>query len=180
MDLRSFIPPSPYYGRPFTCDGLPELCTVIVIGENASTDMHTDWWTWWPNDKDGFNLSKFESDYDKQRPKTSPTRRYLRLLRSHRMLSFLETNVFSLEKPDGHERNDKPQLELLRWFLSFPSIEDAVVHGEEAQRWMKPLIPDRIRYRPMPHFSSRGQVSKTSINALAEKIKAAQRGSRSA
>lgn len=180
VTLNSLISKLPPGSRPFTCEGLPQNCTVIVIGENPSTAMG-NWRTWWDK-KHGFDLTEFEKAYTEERPRASPTRLYLRRLRSHRLLRCLETNVFPREKPDGHAPDDKPQLDLLRWFLSLPSITDAVVHGDEAQAWMEPLIPkDWIRYWPMPHFSSReGKVSYDIIDALAEKIKAAQRGSRSA
>jgi hypothetical protein len=29
--------------RPFVCDGFPEDCNVIVIGENPATQLTTDW-----------------------------------------------------------------------------------------------------------------------------------------
>jgi hypothetical protein len=50
----------PCYERPFVCDGLPESCSVIIIGENPATSMQTDWWDFW-NDETGFDLGKFES-----------------------------------------------------------------------------------------------------------------------
>jgi hypothetical protein len=65
----------------------------------------------------------------------------------------------------------------LEWAGSAALVTDAVVHGDEAQAWMTPLIPDRVRRWPMAHFSNReGKVSNDIIDAL----KAARRGSRSA
>ena len=74
--------------------------------------MQADWWDLW-DDESGFNLTEFERAYTKLRPKESPTRRYLRLLRSHRLLRCLETNVFPLAKRDGHVSEDEAQLDLL-------------------------------------------------------------------
>jgi len=35
----------PSFTRLFVCDGLPEQCVVIVIGENPLTRLGTDWWS---------------------------------------------------------------------------------------------------------------------------------------
>jgi len=53
-ELRNLIP-KPCPDRPFVCAGLPELCDVVVIGENPATKMKIDWWCFW-TDKNGFNF----------------------------------------------------------------------------------------------------------------------------
>ena len=36
--LKAVIP-SPCYERPFVCDGFPDTCEVLVIGENPATPL---------------------------------------------------------------------------------------------------------------------------------------------
>ncbi len=58
--------PTPCFDRPFVCDGRPECCTVIVIGENPATRMYKDWWSFW-DDGTGFDLRMFEDQYETSR-----------------------------------------------------------------------------------------------------------------
>ena len=49
-ELHRLIP-DPCFDRPFVCDGPPESCDVMVIGENPATKMGTDWWSFWDDEK---------------------------------------------------------------------------------------------------------------------------------
>jgi len=77
--LRNTLP-EPCYDRPFVCNGLPQSCTVMIIGENPATQMQSDWWSFW-NDETGFDLSRFETSYSEarivagKRPLTNTRRR---------------------------------------------------------------------------------------------------------
>ena len=64
-ELRELIPKPPCRDRPFVCDGLPELCDVVVIGENPAQIMNSDWWGFW--DVNRFNFGKFEKAYKEAR-----------------------------------------------------------------------------------------------------------------
>ena len=152
-DLHSIIP-HPCHDRPFVCDGLPQSCTVLVVGENPATNMDTNWWSYW-SDETGFNLSKFEYDYEARRRAqgkraVSPTRERLKRLRS-RGLQCLETNVFAQEGLGGHGAGQS-NIELLRLFLSkLPQLNAIIAHGAEANREI-----DRIELPAWLHlFSTR-------------------------
>jgi hypothetical protein len=62
-ELLKLNVPKPCCGqRPFVCDGLPESCDVVVIGDNPGRLMNKDWWQFW-HDENGFNLGEFEQAY---------------------------------------------------------------------------------------------------------------------
>jgi hypothetical protein len=175
-DLHSIIPKE-HCGRPFTCDGLLQSCTVMVVGENPGTPTETDWWTWWNNETGFFDLRQFEGDYG---PTLTRTRECFNRLRKCHRLRCLETNIYAQEKRDGHVRGDKPQRELLQAFVSeLPGLTDIVTHGRVAEREMKRIISPRLRrWPPMPHFSGARRLSRDAVNELiddlAAKIKAAR------
>lgn len=170
-DLHSLIP-SPCHDRPFVCDGLPQSCTVIVVGENPATDMDSDWWSYW-SDETGFDLSRFEHDYEARRRAqgrlaVSNTRLRLRRLRSHG-LGCLEANAFAREGPGGHG-DGKSNSDLLRLFLSkLPQLKAIIVHGVGAQRAINQIeLPARLHQFSAPHFSRR--VSYDQIDDIAAQI----------
>src|SRR5262245_18709053 len=96
--------PRPCFGRPFVCDGHPENCRAVVIGENPSTEMGADWWSYWDDSK-GFDYGAWKAAYENTREKkgksrVSNTRARLNRLRSGGV-QCLETNVFFNERPNG-------------------------------------------------------------------------------
>ena len=169
--LHSIIP-SPCYERPFVCDGLPQSCTVVVVGENPATKMDTDWWSYW-SDETGFDLGRFEQDYEARRREqgrraVSNTRLRLKRLRS-RGLQCLETNALAPEKPGGHG-DGRSNIGLLRMFLSeLPQLKAIIVHGAEARRAMDRIeLPARLHLFSTPDFSRR--VSYDQIDDIAAQI----------
>lgn len=157
MDLRSIIP-SPCYHRPFVCNGLPQSCTVIVVGENPATRMDTDWWSYW-SDETGFDLNKFEDEYRARRlaqgkRAVSNTRLRLNRLRDHG-LECLETNIFAREGSDGGPTGE-PNARLLRMFLSaLPQLKAIIDHGDVARRQLDQIdLPAHLHRFSMRHFRS--------------------------
>jgi hypothetical protein len=134
--------------------------------------MDTDWWGSW-SDETGFNLSKFEHDYEARRRAqgrraVSNTRLRLKRLRSLG-LQCLETNVFAQERLAGHGAG-KSNIELLRLLLSkLPRLKAIIVHGAEADREMNRIeLPAWLHRLSTPHFS-RG-VSYSKIDDIAAQI----------
>lgn len=131
--------PSPCWGRPFVCDGDPDKCTVLVIGENPATEVGVDWWSYW-SDRSGFNYAHWRSEYEARRvargkPPVSPTRRRLDRLRQNGLLC-LETNVFMNEQPTGHGLGQS-NTDLLDIALSnLPNLAYVIAHGQEAHRYL--------------------------------------------
>ena len=52
--------------RPFVCDGYPDSCQVLVVGQDAATALPDDWWSFW-DPECGFKETCFESAYLKHR-----------------------------------------------------------------------------------------------------------------
>ena len=175
MNLTEYLHrtiPKPCYERPFVCDGLLESCTVVVIGENPATEMRTDWWSFW-NDKNGFDLRKFESEYQELRLASgkrpiSNTRIRLNRLRSNG-LRCLETNVHKNERPGGRGIGS-PNTDLLPVLLaSLPSLRGVIAHGSVATRYLASLaLPLGVQSYRMRHFRSE---SYSSIDEVAEQLR---------
>lgn len=172
-ELRSLIK-KPCYDRPFVCDGSPRSCDIVVIGENPATKMKGDWWHFW-DDKNGFNLGKFENAYEKARladdkPPISPTRLRLKQLRSNG-LRCLETNVFSNEQLGGHgggTPNGKLLATLIRHHV--PHLKAVIVHGSVARKRWRRLgleLPSGVQSFYLRHFS---RLSYAEIDAVSRKI----------
>jgi hypothetical protein len=155
-DLRdSKLIPSPCRNqRPFTCDGLPQSCTVMVVGKNSRTEMDTDWWTWWNHDT-GFDLRRFEDEYmATTQGDWSRTRKRLNQLRCCYHLPCLETNAFMHEGPDARGKK-KPNTPLLRLFLDKIPLKAVIAHGKDAQEKIEAVgLPPSVHYFPTPHFRS--------------------------
>jgi hypothetical protein len=141
-ELHRLIP-SPCCDRPFVCDGLPESCDVVVIGENPATKINVNWWRFW-DDKNGFNLAKFERAYEKARvadgkPAVSPTRWRLKRLQCNG-LKCLETNFFSNEQLGGHGVGISSD-DLLTGLIDhrhLPQLRAVIVHGSVArEHWCR-------------------------------------------
>jgi hypothetical protein len=131
----------PCFTRPFVCDGLPEQCAAIVIGENPVTPLGTDWWSFW-DDRKGFDLQNFELFYENERKHqgkgpVSNTRRRLNRIRVSG-LKCLETNAYSNEGPGGHGSGGKSNTILLDMFLTeIPRLKAVIAHGRVAEAFLR-------------------------------------------
>jgi hypothetical protein len=146
--------------RPFVCDGLPETCNVIIIGENPATKLNVDWWSFW-NDANGFDLAKFEKQYQETRRSfgkepVSKTRGQLNRLRSFG-LKCLETNAVSNE-------------DLLPILIrDLPRLVGVISHGKVAERTLDKLnLPSHIHQYRLKHLI---YVSHSDIEELAVELR---------
>jgi len=179
-ELHELIP-KPCRDRPFVCDGPPEKCDVVVIGENPGTKIKNDWWCFW--DKKGFDLAKFERAYiearrlaNRRRP-IGPARLRLDRLRFNG-LKCLETNVFRNEQLGG-AGDGVSNKEFLRTFIDhrhLPELKAVIVHGVVAQKEWRRLelpLPTGVQIHFMGHFSR--IVSYEDIDEVSRKIQNASR-----
>ena len=155
--LHSLLP-RPCFGRPFVCDGRPEQCSTVVIGENPATDLGVDWWTYW-NPAVGFDFATWRKTYEELRLRrgksaVSNTRRRLDRLRTAGVRC-LETNVFFNEQLGGAGRGQS-NLDLLDTVLNtLPSICFVIAHGSPATRYIQShALPSTIRVFTTKHFRS--------------------------
>lgn len=148
----------PLYHRPFVCDGRPETCNVIVIGENPATKMEdTDWWSFWDDDT-GFDFKRFEAEYKQSRLQRgkksdfSPTRKRLNILRESGLRP-LETNAFLNERPNGHGQGVSSRQLLPTLIASLPQLVGVIAHGEHAKNSLESLtLPSHLRVYRGRHF----------------------------
>jgi hypothetical protein len=148
--------PKPCFDRPFVCDGLPEKCVVMVIGENPAMRLEMNWWTFW-DDASGFDFQKFESIFEAKRktegkrPISNTRARLIRLRNAG--LRCLETNAFRNEGLGGNS-GGVSNADLLQTFLKeLPRLKAVIAHGSVAKAFLcnQPL-PPHVRYFPMQHF----------------------------
>lgn len=153
--LRKIIP-QPCFERPFVCDGQPDSCTVIVIGENPATPLSYDWWEFW-NDQKGFNLQEFEIRYEADRlkqgkGKISNTRRRLNRLRQQG-LRCLETNAYSHQGVATEKISNRHLLEL--FINTLPNLKGVIAHGKVAQNFLNSVVLSKdIKVIHLNHFRS--------------------------
>jgi hypothetical protein len=155
--------PKPCRDRPFVCDGLPENCSVIVIGKNPALKLGVDWWTFWDDDS-GFDLQKFKSLFEEKR---NASRKRLRLKTRKALdhlldplraegLGCLETNVFRDEKGRGYKpinRNDDVLQTLLAELQQLPNFKAVIAHGKHAKEFMSgQSLPPHIKCFQTDHF----------------------------
>ncbi len=152
------IVPAPCSGRPFVCDGNPEHCGVVVIGDNPATKTDSDWWSYW-DATSGFDLQRFLSEYRVSRVaagKRLLSNTSLRLARLRQAgLHTVETNAYVNEAFHGHGRNPlvNPVLSLL--MVELPLLKAVVVHGKVAQTVISAFrIPQSVKIFTLPHFRS--------------------------
>ena len=167
--LKEVIP-SPCYGqRPFVCDGFPDTCEVIVIGENPATKTNIDWWTWWKDDT-GFDYKAFMESYNSERAKPSDTRRSLDRIRSNG-INCVETNVYSNEQSGGVSRSIKNYDVLNLLLRNMPLLKGVIAHGKTAHQALDSLeAPASILTFELRHFS---RESYANIDWVCEEILAA-------
>ena len=154
--LKAVIP-SPCYERPFVCDGFPDTCEVLVIGNNPATRLTVDWWSFW-KDTSGFDYKHFLEMYWDERTKVgkrpvSATRLRLKRIRD-KGLNCIETNVSSNEGSDGIK--DKiSNHDVLKVLLNkMPSLKGIIAHGKVAHKYLDKIeVPINVQtFRPR-HFS---------------------------
>ena len=130
--------------RPFVCDGSPLDCTVFIVGVNATTNL--DFWTFWDRTA-GYDKFRWEQAYRQERIAKgkrglSNTRTMLGwILEDLPRVKVLETNVYTKASPrgtdlGGHERDTSA----FRFLLRVIQPKVILVHGEEAQQAIKPLL----------------------------------------
>src|SRR4051794_38613226 len=95
--------PNPCIGRrPFVCDGKPESCTVMVIGENPALPLDVDWWEFWSDDS-GFDLRAFNARFQQRQAGGKTFEAFERLLEPFRNAGHkcLVTNAYRNENAGG-------------------------------------------------------------------------------
>jgi hypothetical protein len=156
------------------------LCDVVVIGENPAQTMKDDWWRFW-DDKNGFNLGKFEEAYKEARLANnlrpiSRSRLRLKRLRSNG-LKCLETNVFRNEQFGGAGVGVS-NLALLATFIDrhhLPKLKAVIVHGVVAREHWRRIeleLPSGVQSYFLRHFSRLGYEN---IDEVSRKIQNASR-----
>ena len=146
--LRDFVP-RPCCGRPFICDGLPERCSVVVIGENPVTQLGVDWWSYW-DDTIGFRypdwarLYRTSREQQGKRPVSNTRQRLDRLRRNG--VCCLETNVFFNERPGGAGWGTPTNVDLLDLTVStLPNVRFVIAHGRKAHEYLeRRALPSNI------------------------------------
>jgi hypothetical protein len=130
--------------RPFVCDGSPLDCNVFVVGVNATTNL--DFWTFWtPNA--GYDKLRWEQAYRQERiaegkRELSNTRTMLGwILENLPGVKVLETNVYAKASPQATDLG-KHERETSTFHFLLCTIQPKVilVHGDEAQQAIKPLL----------------------------------------
>ena len=153
--LQAVIP-SPCYERPFVCDGFPDTCEVLVIGENPATPLTVDWWSFW-EDTSGFDYNHFLEVYQAERRAAgrrseSNTRLRLNRIRSNG-LNCIETNAFRNEGLDGtrHGISNHAVLEVLR--NNMPLLKGIIAHGKDAHKYLDNIeVPVAVKTFKLRHF----------------------------
>ena len=166
--LKEVLSPSCCNERPFVCDGLPDTCEVIIIGENPATLLPDDWWTFW-DDTVGFKYDCFMEAYEAAGGNpNNGTRARLQRIRSNG-LKCVETNVYSTEASCGTGEgipNDAILKILLR---NMPRLKGVIAHGKIAHEFLD-NFQDRIPAHicRTPHFFN---MSYETIDRICEKFK---------
>jgi hypothetical protein len=140
-ELIEAIRSQPSDDRPFVCDGFPDECDVIVIGENPATRLKAPW-RHFLNDDFGFDFDAFLANYKSEREasgkrgEVSPTRSRMSVLRQLG-LRCLETNVYSNENQHGagSARLENALLPLLLRQRS--KWREIIVQGRKARKYVE-------------------------------------------
>jgi hypothetical protein len=167
--LKTVIP-SPCCGqRPFVCDGFPDTCEVIVMGENPATKTNIDWWTWWKDDT-GFDYKFFVESYNSERDQPSNTRRRLDRIRSHG-INCVETNAYSNEQSGGVSQSIENYAVLNLLLTNMPLLKGVIAHGKTAHQALDSLeVSAGIRIFKLRHFF---QESYANIDKVCKELLAA-------
>jgi hypothetical protein len=184
--LRELLP-APCRDRPFECDGLPQACDVMLIGENPATDLDEDWWLHW-SDTEGCNKKTTDDAYlaarrarlERKRAEghmraklISPTHSRTALLDARLRAGgsrLLVTNVYRNGHPKGAGPECVSNLDILRLlFVHMPRLAVVIVHGGKAWAGLRGVaFPRGIKPDKRDHFS-RGW-SDPAIEKLADEV----------
>jgi hypothetical protein len=163
-ELRKLVP-DPCRDRPFECDGLPQDCEVMLIGENPATGLGGDfnWWDHW-SDATGFNNGTMAEVYEKERAQPSNTHKRIGILKEElrkNKVRLLVTNVYRNGRPDGSGPGAARNVEVIRLLLAhMPRLAVVIVHGKRAQRKITSRdLRAGVFYRAHWHFAPRGKTT---------------------
>ena len=169
--LREVIP-SPCDERPFVCDGFPDTCEIVVVGDNPATPLTTDWWSFW-SDASGFDYNHFLEVYQAERNRVgkrplSSTRLRLNRIRD-KGLNCIETNAFGNEGSDG-TRHNISNYDLLKVLLSnMPLLKGIIAHGKVAHECLDYIeVPVNVKIFRTSHFS---RISYAEIDRSCQEIR---------
>lgn len=179
IDYRSLLlntgVPSPCHYRPFVCGagGFPEHHNVIVVGQDPSTRLDTNWWDYWDSET-GFDYDRFIAEYVKTRKNqgnsTSKSSARLRLDRIRlNDIKAVETNASKGDDvPDSNRNVVKFLIEKMH------DLKAIIAHGAIAHRLIDHLqseketqIPDECIFRIDPLRST----SFDEVDNICEQIK---------
>ena len=183
--LRDVLP-APCRDRPFVCDGLPQSCDVMLVGENPATDLGGDWWDLW-SDTDGCDKIAADEAYLAGRRARLERKRALGQMRA-RFISpthdrtalfdlrlragnsrLVVTNVHRNGHQDGAGPEAISNLAVLRLLLvHMRRLKVVVVQGTKASKVLRGLdFPPTTVKIPSRHFS---RSSGLAIQQLADEV----------
>ena len=130
--------------RPFVCDGIPKTKSIFIAGYNPATSISKKWSDYWSCEK-GYDLTKWTKDYERQRielgkPKTSRTRLRINEIKKSKNGYFFETNIYSVPSKNVKSLSSKGD-SLLREFIKTIRPYVLIVHGKEAERFIREMYP---------------------------------------
>jgi hypothetical protein len=159
--------PRPCFDRPLVCDGLPELSTAIIIGENPATDVKQDWWSYWSNS--GFAYDRFISDYESTKS-IRGTRLRLKRIRDTGVKA-VETNFYRDQGLGGSTRKVSNAGLIQTLVDHMPKLQFVVFHGGKAKALSGQIkLQPHIKTEFPDHFRA---ISYPEIDALCQKMLAA-------
>ncbi len=172
--LKSVIPRPCINQRPFVCDGFPDECEVIIIGQNPRNELCVDWWGFWDNSS-GFDRLRLSDVYQQKGfDLNTGTRGRLNKIKD-RGVQCVETNVYSSE--GSCNRSDRiPNQTVLELLLrNMPHLEWVIVHGAIAHDWIKKYrnlirLPDNRLLKPC-HFRN---ISDDRLNQICRQVEKAR------
>lgn len=134
------------YDRPFICDGLPKINSIMLVGYNPATTMRKQWIEYWSN-KNGFDYNKWEFDYKMDRLNNgkraySATRNRINYIKRKYFNDLLETNIWPIASKSISELKAKNRsiiLDLIR--ILKPTL--IILHGKGSQKEFTALITNR-------------------------------------
>lgn len=131
--------------RPFVCDGSPLECSVFIVGLNAASNLHVDFWTHWSMEK-GFDKHQWFECYKENRRKQplkpgktrrneiSNTRRVIEwIVEELKPNKVLETNIFTTATEEYADlKQHQRSTETFDFLTEAIAPKLFVVHGKDA------------------------------------------------
>ena len=148
---------SPYYDRPFVCDGSPLDCQVFIVGINAASSMTEDFWDCWRSGY-GFDKSAWYSAYQAIRAKPSRTRTVMQIVMDEAVATnsdvrFLETNIYSFPTPrENILRSHQMSTKIFDFLLETIKPKVMLVHGAKPNKYLREYGHGDARVIESPHF----------------------------